>query len=86
MNASTSGTEPDPGSPDMSALAAVDNGPQLNATIWALTAVSTLFLGLRVYCKLWRQRRLRWDDWFLAAGWVSVALIQIHRLEVVYRL
>ncbi len=47
-----------------------DYGPQLNRTIWLLVALSALFLGLRIYCKLWRRRLLWWDDYFLVASWV----------------
>jgi hypothetical protein len=48
-----------------------DYGPQLNYGIWMLTAVSTGFLGLRVYCKFLRHRKLWWDDHVLIASWVS---------------
>jgi len=48
----------------------VDYGPQLNITIWFLTLFSTLFLGLRIYCKLWRSRSMWWDDYVLIASWV----------------
>ncbi|KAL1845002.1 hypothetical protein VTK73DRAFT_1353 [Phialemonium thermophilum] len=47
-------------------------GPQLNLTIWVLAALATVFLALRVYCKLWRGRRLWWDDHFLVASWVAL--------------
>lgn len=50
---------------------AENHGPQLNGLVWFLTAISVLFLGLRVYAKLWRGRRLWWDDYVLIAGWVS---------------
>ena len=57
-------TTPDP-------RAAENSGPQLNATVWSLTVLSLVFLGLRLYSKLWRRRRLWWDDYVLVAGWVS---------------
>ncbi|KAL2179181.1 uncharacterized protein P884DRAFT_276246 [Thermothelomyces heterothallicus CBS 202.75] len=47
-------------------------GPYLLRVIWALAGLSTLFLGLRVYCKLSRRRRLWWDDNFLIAGWIAL--------------
>ncbi|KAL2197354.1 hypothetical protein P885DRAFT_35112 [Corynascus similis CBS 632.67] len=47
-------------------------GPYLLRVIWPLAALSTLFLGLRVYCKLSRRRRLWWDDNFLIAGWIAL--------------
>lgn len=48
-----------------------DYGPHLNRTIWILTTLSALFLGLRLYCKHWRCRSLWWDDYVLVASWVS---------------
>lgn len=48
-----------------------DHGPRLNVTIWSLTSVAALFLGLRIYCKVWRGRPVRWDDCVLVASWVS---------------
>lgn len=45
-------------------------GPYLNCVVWSLAALSTLFLGLRVYSKLIRRRQLWWDDYFLIASWV----------------
>lgn len=47
-----------------------DLGPQLNTTIWFLVTISAFFLGLRLYCKVWRRRGLWWDDYFLVASWV----------------
>lgn len=46
-------------------------GPRLNKTIWCLTAFPALFLGLRIYCKVWRRRPLWWDDYILMVSWVS---------------
>lgn len=48
-----------------------DYSMQLLATIWFLTAMSALFMSLRIYAKVWRKRPLWWDDWVLIAGWVS---------------
>jgi hypothetical protein len=45
-------------------------GPQINFTIWLLTALSAIFLALRVYCKFLRHRGLWWDDHILIASWV----------------
>ncbi|AEO68368.1 uncharacterized protein THITE_30931, partial [Thermothielavioides terrestris NRRL 8126] len=44
----------------------------LEASIWALTAVSGVFLGLRIYCKLTRHRSLLWDDHFLVLSWICI--------------
>ncbi|KAK3680778.1 hypothetical protein B0T22DRAFT_377321 [Podospora appendiculata] len=52
----------------------VDYGPQINFTIWLLTALSAAFLALRVYCKFLRHRGLWWDDHILILSWLSVAL------------
>jgi len=49
----------------------VDYGPQINFTIWLLTALSAAFLALRVYCKFLRHRGLWWDDYILIASWVT---------------
>ena len=43
--------------------------------IWSLTVAATVFLALRVYCKLSRRRLLWWDDHFLIASWVSNACV-----------
>ena len=48
-----------------------DYGPQINFTIWLFTALSAMFLALRVYCKFLRHRGLWWDDHILIASWVS---------------
>ncbi len=49
-------------------------GPYLNRVIWSLAALSTLFVGLRVYCKLLRRKQLWWDDHVLIASWVCLLL------------
>ncbi|KXX74856.1 hypothetical protein MMYC01_206697 [Madurella mycetomatis] len=50
----------------------IDLGPQVNFTIWLLTALSAAFLALRVYCKFLRHRGLWWDDHVLIASWLSL--------------
>jgi len=47
-------------------------GPQLNLANWSLTAISLVFLLLRLYCKAIQRRGLWWDDHFLLASWVSI--------------
>jgi hypothetical protein len=42
----------------------------VNGTIWFLTGLALIFLCLRLYCKLWRHRRLWWDDCLLIMSWV----------------
>ena len=48
-----------------------DLGSQLNLVFWLLTSLSLVFLGLRLYCKIYRGRNLWWDDHFLIASWVG---------------
>ncbi|KAH8898038.1 hypothetical protein GQ53DRAFT_621766, partial [Thozetella sp. PMI_491] len=47
-----------------------DQGSQTAASIWALFALATVFLALRLYSKLHRGRWLWWDDWVLLLSWV----------------
>lgn len=54
--------------------ALIDNHPNpsttVNASIFSMLAVSTVFLVLRVYCKAFHTRRILWvDDYLLLAGW-----------------
>ncbi|KAK3395248.1 hypothetical protein B0H63DRAFT_387575 [Podospora didyma] len=46
----------------------------LNTTIWILAGVSGLFLGLRLWAKTHRGKKLWWDDYFLTASWVALLL------------
>ncbi|KAK4145069.1 uncharacterized protein C8A04DRAFT_10874 [Dichotomopilus funicola] len=62
-------------------------GPYLLRVIWTLAALSSLFLGLRAYCKLSRGHRLWWDDYFLIASWVAVIYsISLQTVAVHYGL
>ena len=47
---------------------------RLNVATWVLTSVSLIFLALRVYCKLFRTRKLWWDDFILIAAWVRLIM------------
>ncbi len=49
-------------------------GIYINASIWVLQALATVFLGLRVYCKMLRHRGLWYDDYFLIAAWALLAV------------
>lgn len=42
--------------------------------LWTMSAVSAVFLGLRLYTKVLRRRRLYWDDYFILAAWILLAL------------
>ncbi|KAI1412235.1 hypothetical protein F5Y13DRAFT_180305 [Hypoxylon sp. FL1857] len=59
-----------------------NKGPQANCVIWTLTAIATIFLGLRVACKYRKDSRLWCDEWFLVASWVilvaSCILVSIN--------
>ncbi|OAA59146.1 hypothetical protein SPI_06348 [Niveomyces insectorum RCEF 264] len=51
-----------------------DLGPGLDRAMWPLTVLATLFLGLRLYCKIRHRRPLWWDDYVLVASWVALVL------------
>ncbi len=59
--------------PSFAALATngESRGPFIHGVQWSLQVLSAVFLGLRLYCKFWRQRRLWWDDHFLIFSWVG---------------
>ncbi|KLU89854.1 hypothetical protein MAPG_08823 [Magnaporthiopsis poae ATCC 64411] len=46
--------------------------PELLAVIWVLTASAALFLGLRLYCRLLKSRRIFSEDWVLVASFVCL--------------
>ncbi|KAK4167904.1 hypothetical protein QBC43DRAFT_125813 [Cladorrhinum sp. PSN259] len=48
---------------------AQDNGRATLVVLWILLVVSGIFLGLRVYAKVWRGRYLWYDDHVLMASW-----------------
>jgi hypothetical protein len=39
------------------------------SSIWVMASISTIFLWLRVYCRLSYARKLWWDDILLITGW-----------------
>ena len=49
---------------------AADNGPKTVVALWAMTAVSFLFMNLRFFCKGVYTRQLRVDDAILLLSWV----------------
>lgn len=64
---------PPPLTPEQfAALPHDDAGPRINAVVWSLTAVSGLFLALRLFCKATRSKGFWWDDWVLTAAWVRL--------------
>lgn len=49
-------------------------GPSTAAAIWALVGAASLFLFLRIYCKIWKSRGIWWDDLVLIVSWVCSLL------------
>src|SRR5581483_10206678 len=66
---------------DSTQAAGENLGPYLNRVIWSLAALSGLFLGLRLFSKLWRHRALWWDDYVLIASWVRALCCVRHTCE-----
>ncbi|KAK3395474.1 hypothetical protein B0T20DRAFT_35804 [Sordaria brevicollis] len=57
------------------ALLPHDNaGIRLNIVIWILIGISSVFLGLRVYCKFSRRKGLWWDDIMLIGAWICLTV------------
>lgn len=48
-----------------------DPTAKVNGGIWALCLAASVFLGLRLWCKIDRKHGLWWDDYILIASWVS---------------
>ncbi|KAK3996370.1 hypothetical protein QBC44DRAFT_147192 [Cladorrhinum sp. PSN332] len=49
-------------------------GVTIYAVQWPLTALSMVFLGLRLYTKVLRRRQFWWDDYFIIAAWIFLLL------------
>ncbi|KAL5373774.1 hypothetical protein DPSP01_012466 [Paraphaeosphaeria sporulosa] len=47
---------------------------ELNAGLWSLFAGATVFLGLRLYCKITRRHGLWYDDYILILAWSMLLL------------
>lgn len=45
--------------------------PEILSSTWSLTALAGVFLGLRVFAKLYTRRGLWLDDYVLILSWVS---------------
>lgn len=43
---------------------------EINVGLWTLFAGTTVFLGLRLWCKIARSHGLWYDDWILIVCWV----------------
>ena len=49
-----------------------DRKPVLLGVTWAWTAVASIFVTLRFYCRVKYQRKLWWDDW-----WILIASVRL---------
>ncbi|KAH6632708.1 hypothetical protein F5144DRAFT_260347 [Chaetomium tenue] len=64
-----------PLTPEQLAALPHDNAaPKLLASIWSQALLSTIFLSLRIYCRLLKRRSLWWDDVILIASWVCIII------------
>ena len=63
---------------------AASTGQSILIAVWTLTAVSCIFLGLRLYCKSFRHAKYGADDWVLAASWVRLPSQMYISLRVLY--
>lgn len=58
---------------EIAALPHDDLGPLILALTWTLTAISLVFLALRIYCKSFLKGvALWWDDYVLVASWITL--------------
>ncbi|KAK6219091.1 hypothetical protein LQW54_002593 [Pestalotiopsis sp. IQ-011] len=46
-----------------------DVGPKIDGVCWSLTAITAIFLGIRLYVKV-AQSKLWWDDYLLLISWL----------------
>ncbi|SPN96642.1 uncharacterized protein DNG_00163 [Cephalotrichum gorgonifer] len=54
-----------------------NNGPYLIITIWTVVGIASIFLALRLWCKIKQSRGLWWDDHVLVASWVAIVLANV---------
>jgi hypothetical protein len=47
-----------------------DQGTEIVVSIWVLQTLATVFLALRIGCKIHSRRSLWWDDYILVLSWV----------------
>ncbi|KAH8895275.1 hypothetical protein GQ53DRAFT_820113 [Thozetella sp. PMI_491] len=52
------------------------------ASIWIMFTISTIFLGLRVYCRSIRTKTMWWDDYLLITGWVLMLVAVALQTEI----
>ncbi|KAK3363249.1 hypothetical protein B0T25DRAFT_33881 [Lasiosphaeria hispida] len=49
-------------------------GVLIEGVLWTLIVLSGSCLGLRIYCKFLRRRRLWWDDYFIIMAWIMLLI------------
>jgi hypothetical protein len=60
-----------------------DRGPLTVALIWSMVVFASVFLAMRLYCKVARQNGLWWDDHLLIAAFVCFTTpLQIIDVEL----
>ncbi len=57
---------------ELAALPHDSQDVRLLASIWTLGFIATVFLSLRIYCRMTKGQRLWWDDAVLIASWVRL--------------
>lgn len=61
--------------PEMLAVLPHDTmGPTVLVVTWVMTAIASIFLALRLYCKISINRRIWWDDGILLASYVCLVI------------
>lgn len=64
--------------------------PIVNGSVWTLLGVATIFLVLRLYCRVVRSKQLWWDDYILVASWAlmlasSASLTEAMRIGALWQ-
>ncbi|KAF2266440.1 hypothetical protein CC78DRAFT_147847 [Lojkania enalia] len=59
------------------------NGPKIVIALWAMSAISFLFIALRFFCKARHTNRLGTDDAILAIAWVFALIYAAFMTESV---
>jgi hypothetical protein len=55
---------------DRMAISPGGRGPEVLAVYSLFLVLTTIFVSLRMYCRLYIQKAFGWDDGFAAAAWV----------------
>ncbi|KAI0133559.1 hypothetical protein BJ170DRAFT_166117 [Xylariales sp. AK1849] len=55
---------------------------ELNAGLWSLFATATIFLGIRLWCKISRRHGLWYDDYILIVSW---SVLLANNILIVYQ-